>query len=180
MARRQQKARAPRQLRRAVLAVGEGDAEGVLLRHLRVLARDDRFTSITVRTAQGKGARGVIRYAIAQKAAADYDLALAILDTDTDWDPEVQAMARAAGIAVVPCQPCFEAVLRHAVLRRRPIANTDTHKRAFEAHFGWPAHDERMQGWYERNWASRAVLKEAAAGVAELMALLGYLHPPPQ
>jgi hypothetical protein len=178
MARRQQQARAPRQLRRAVLVVGEGDAEGVLLRHLRTLVRGDRSTSITVRTGQGKGARGVVRYAIAQKAAADYDFALAVLDTDTDWDPEVQAMARAADIHVVPCQPCFEAVLRHAVLRRRPAVNTDAHKRAFEAHFGWPAHDERMQNWYERNWSTLAAFEEAAAGVVELMALLEYLRPP--
>jgi hypothetical protein len=160
-----------------VLAVGEGEAEGGLLRYSRMLMRENRDTNIIVRQAQGKGALGVIRYAIAQQATADFDLTLALLDTDANWNQNVAALARKHGIQVVPCDPCLEAVLCEVASGTRLQQSTQAHKTAFEKRFGWPAHDDRMRGWYETQWPTLAAMRANVAPIFELTTLLDHLCP---
>lgn len=176
MARRPIQVGAQRQLRRAVLAVGEGEAEGCLLRYTRTLMRENRNLNIIVRQAQGKGALGVIRYAVAQQATADFDLTLAIFDTDVDWNQDVAALARRHSIQVIACDPCLEAVLCEASCGVRAQKNTQAHKAAFQKLFGWPAHDDRMRAWYESQWPNLDAMHDSVASVAELASLLACLR----
>jgi len=158
----------PRVLRRTVLFVGEGDAEEVLLRHLRKLytAGNDGFRA-SIKNAHGKGAGHVVDCAIRAHANADFDLCAVLLDTDEGWTDAVRKRARTRSIKVIESNPCCEAwlldVAGHGGERR-----SSEHKREFQCHFGAPAHHA---GVYTKHFA-RDVLDAARPRVLTLDQLL--------
>lgn len=97
---------------RTLLIVGEGYTEVAFLSHLKqfpgVCGKDRK---ITIKTARGKGALGVIQWTGRQIANAHYDQVAVLLDTDTDWSPDVEAIATQKNIRVLTSDPCFEAML---------------------------------------------------------------------
>lgn len=157
-----------RTVRRTALLMGEGDAEEVLLRHLRKLyTHGGQGFSVTIRNAHGKGAGHVVECAVRASANAAYDLCAALLDTDEGWTDAVRKKARVKSIQVVESDPCCEAwlldIVGRAAERRSP-----QHKREFERLFGLPAHDPAV---FTRHFP-RAVLDAARARVPTLDQLL--------
>lgn len=155
----------------AVLVVGEGKAELVLLRHVKALyvGRGGGMT-VKVLGGYGKGGKGVIDYAVSRSRGADYDKCIALLDTDADWDDVQRARARAEDISVVESAPCLEAWLLE-VHHIQGVRNSAAHKAEFERQFRGPAHDLRVM---ERNFG-RDVLQEARGRVGPLRELLELL-----
>jgi hypothetical protein len=132
------------------IAIGEGKSEAVFLRHIKALYLL-RGCGITLKVKEGfgKGGKGVIDYALATPDLRDYDVRIAMLDTDKDWDAVQQRRADEAGITVVACAPCLEAVLlrMHGVTRTH---DSRQHKDVFRRRFGGDAHEDRV---YERHFA---------------------------
>ena len=78
--------RMPRQVARTVLLVGEGDAEVLFMQHLKCMfVQRGSGVVVTLKNARGKGAAGVVDFAIRQSRNAAYDVKAVLLDTDTDW-----------------------------------------------------------------------------------------------
>jgi hypothetical protein len=157
-----------RTVRRTALLVGEGDAEEVLLRHLRKLYTHGGLGfSVTIKNAHGKGAGHVVECAIRASANAAYDLCAALLDTDEGWSDAVRRKARAKSIRVVESQPCCEAWLLD-IAGRAAERRSAEHKREFERLFGLPTHDPIV---YIRHFP-REVLDAARTRVSTLDQLL--------
>jgi hypothetical protein len=128
-------------------------------------------TSVAIKAAAGKGAARVIAYTASICRRFEYDRVVSMVDTDTDWTDNAKAEARAAGIIVVECEPCLEAVLLH-IVGRQGERTTAQHKRAFETVFGMQAHDDRMLRDVYPKQFDRAVLDGARSQVAALHSLL--------
>ena len=164
--------KATRRVRRTVLLVGEGDAELAFIKHVKLLYFDRAGgIAVTVKNARGKGALGVVDFAIRQSRNADYDVKAALLDTDTDWNDKTQTMARKAKLQVVASQPCLEAML--LALHGEAVQNLSSakYKQAFEARFGSPAHDD---GVYAKHFPIE-LLNKARADSSQLAQLLALL-----
>lgn len=130
---------------RTVLLVGEGYAEAAFLQHLKALFVERQSgLSVSVKNARGKGALGVVNFAVRQSQNAAYDVKAALLDTDTGWDAKTQAIARREKISVVPCQPCLEAMLLALHGDATQGKSTQQLKQAFTVRFGTQAHDAAL------------------------------------
>lgn len=105
-------ARKQRQIRKTLLAVGEGETEVAFLGYLRELyCADGEGVNVTIRNARGKGPEHVLEHAIGQCRSVDYDKRLAFLDTDIPWTPALVRKARAARIELLGSTPCIEGLL---------------------------------------------------------------------
>ncbi len=127
----------PRQVARTVLLVGEGDAEVLLMQHLKCMfVQRGSGVVVTLKNARGKGATHVVDFAIRQSRNAAYDVKAVLLDTDTDWDDKTRAVAKKAKVHVMACEPCLEAVLLQ--LHKAPTDGRTTAqlKRDFVNRFG--------------------------------------------
>jgi hypothetical protein len=155
----------------AVLVVGEGKSELVLLRHIKAhfVQRGGGMT-VKVLGGYGKGGKGVIDYAVSRSRGADYDRRVALLDTDADWNDVQRARARAEGILVVESVPCLEAWLL-SIHRIQGERSSAAHKAEFEQQFGGPAHDPRVM---DRHFG-RDILEDARGRVGTLHRLLELL-----
>lgn len=131
---------ARRVVQRTVLLVGEGYAEVAFIKHLKALyITRGCGIALTVDNARGKTALHVVQEAIRKSKNGAFDVVAALFDTDTGWDATTQTIARKAQVKVVPCQPCFEAMLLalHGEVHKAKL--TEYYKRAFENKFGKPA-----------------------------------------
>ena len=166
------KALAPkRQVARTVLLVGEGDAEVLFMQHFKSLyVQRGSGVVVTIKNARGKGAAHVVDFAFRQSRNAAYDVKAVLLDTDTDWNDKTRASARKAKIHVMPCDPCFEAVLLNA--HQAPVDGRMTahFKQDFAARFGAAASDASVLHYF-----SRQVIEEARARIAVLDELVNLL-----
>ena len=134
--------KAVRRVRRTVLLVGEGDAEVAFIKHLKSLYFDRTSSvAVTVKNARGKGALGVVDFAIRHSKTADYDVTAALLDTDTDWNDKTKGKALKAKVQVVASQPCLEAMLLALYGQAEQNLSSAKYKQAFQARFGTTAHD---------------------------------------
>ena len=161
-----------RYVRRTVLLVCEGDAEVAFIKHLKSLFFDRAGgIAVTVKNARGKGALGVVEFAIRQSKTADYDVKAALPDTDADWNEKTEAKARKAKVQVVASQPCLEAMLLALHGDAAQNLSSAKYKQAFATRFGAPANDA---GVYTKHFPLD-LLKKASAGsppLAQLLALL--------
>lgn len=157
--------------RTAVLAVGEGKAELVLLRHLKMLYLPRGCgISLRVQGGFGKGGRGVIDYAERIGTGADFDRRIVLLDNDSHWDDEQRARAVQAGFDVVESAPCLEAWLL-SIHGERRVRDSRQCKREFARRFGCDAHHETV---YAKHF-DRKRLDGARSQVATLARLLDLL-----
>ena len=162
----------PRYVRRTVLLVGEGDAEVAFIKHLKSLFFDrGGGIAVTVKNARGKGALGVVEFAIRQSKTADYDVKAALLDTDADWNEKTEAKARKAKVQIVASQPCLEAVLLALHGHAAQNLSTAKYKQAFATEFGAPAHDA---GVYATHFPLQLLnkAKDDSPQLVQLLALL--------
>ena len=161
----------PRQVARTVLLVGEGDAEVQFMQHLKGLyVQRGSGVVVTIKNARGKGAAHVVDFAFRQSRNAAYDMKATLLDTDTDWNDKTRSAARKAKVHVMPCQPCFEAVLltaHHAQVEGRTTAQL---KQDFAARFGAVASDASILRHF-----SCEVLDDARSRITVLDELLNLL-----
>lgn len=166
------KALAPkRQVARTVLLVGEGDAEVLFMQHFKSLyVQRGSGVVVTIKNARGKGAAHVVDFAFRQSRNAAYDVKAVLLDTDTDWNDKTRASARKAKIHVMPCDPCFEAVLLNA--HQAPVDGRMTAhlKQDFAARFGASASDPSILRHF-----SREVFNDARSRITVLNDLLNLL-----
>ena len=136
------KAAVHRRVLRTVLLVGEGDAEEVLLRHLkRLYVPRGSGLAVTIKNARGKGAAHVVDFALRQSRNAAFDAVLVLCDGDAAWSDRVAAAARKGRIEVLICEPCLEALLLEAFGHRAEGLTSAQLKHRFEGIFGRPAHD---------------------------------------
>ena len=160
-----------RQVARTVLLVGEGDAEVLFMQHLKSLyVQRGSGVVVTIKNARGKGAAHVVDVAFRQSRNAAYDVKAVLLDTDTDWNDKTRVSARKAKIHVMPCDPCFEAVLlrlHHAPVDGRMTAHL---KQDFAARFGSAASDPSILRHF-----SREVFNDARSRITVLNDLLNLL-----
>lgn len=162
-----------RRVARTVLLVGEGDAEEVLLRHLKALyVERGSGLVVTIKNARGKGAEYVVDFAIRQSRNVAFDSVLAMFDTDTAWTDRVRRQAARGKVALLPCEPCLEALLLQAFDHKTQGLSSQQLKQKFLREFGRPAHD----GHYLRN-ADAAFFEQAARKAQGLEALLALLRP---
>lgn len=105
---------------KTLLIVGEGFHDVAFLNHVKqfpgVCGNNMR---ISIKSANGKGALGVINHTIRLIANAEYDRVVALFDTDTDWTEKTAKLAKKYDIQVLLAVPCFEAMLLR-VLREMP------------------------------------------------------------
>lgn len=162
---------APMRIKRSIIAVGEGKAEAVFLEHVKALYLPRGCgVSLKVKTALGKGGKGVLDYAERQCAGLDHDVRIVLLDTDVDWNDGQRRRARQLGFTVVESTPCLEAWLLAIHRDERPRRSAQ-HKRQFESRFGQPAHQTEV---YVRHF-NRPVLEAERHRVAPLGLLLNAL-----
>jgi len=164
------KARFLRELRRAVLIVGEGHAEVVFLQHCKSLYtfRSGGIT-VNIKNAHGKGAGNVVDYAVKQNRLATYDACYALLDSDTDWTQAVAKRAKSNRVQILLAVPCLEALLLE--VHAQPIVgnNTQQLKTQFKSYFGGAeANDLTL---YERRFG-REILDLAALRLPLLQSIL--------
>lgn len=165
-----------RRVKRTRLIVCEGDAEEVLLRHLRALyLRDQQGSGIalTIKNHHGKGGDGVLQTTIriAQRERQTWDHVAVLIDTDKDWSDTQRQQARRQRIHALESTPCLEAWLLEVVGQRAPAMTTDC-KRTFFHQFGAEAHDDTLHGRH----FPRHVLDAARTRIKvldELLTLLG-------
>lgn len=160
-----------RKVARTVLLVGEGDAEELLLRHLKALfVHRGSGLAVTIKNARGKGAQHVVDFALRQSRNAEYDEALALFDTDAAWTEQVRANARRGKVQLLPCEPCLEALLLQAFGHKTDGFTSQQLKHKFLGVFGRPAHNPH----YLRD--ADALFFEAvqarAPGIATLLTVL--------
>jgi hypothetical protein len=80
---------------RTLLMVGEGFHEEAFLHHVkRLFAPRGCGLSVTVKNAQGKGAKHVVEWTGRQVENTAYDTVAVLLDTDTDWSLAVAKLAK--------------------------------------------------------------------------------------
>ncbi len=159
----------------AVLAVGEGQAEYIFMRHVKALYLPRACgTTATIKAATGKGAARVVAYTASISKLATHNRVIALLDTDTAWTAAVRAQAKAAGIIVIEATPCLEAVLLH-ISGNSGERTTAQHKGEFKKAFGMEAHDERMLRDVYPKGFDKAALEAAKSKVPALLALLAAL-----
>jgi hypothetical protein len=126
-------ARPIRKAQRTLLIVGEGHDEAAFLVHVKSLfITRGCGLSVTIKNAQGKGAKHVVEYTIGQKKNAAYDHVAALLDTDTDWTDTVRARAENNDIVVLKSEPCLEAVLLR-VMGKKDQGNSNKLKKQLRA-----------------------------------------------
>lgn len=160
-----------RRAARTVLLVGEGDAEVLLLQHLKALyVVRGSGVAVTIKNARGKGAAHVVDFARRQSINAAFDVVAALLDTDTDWNEKTRAQARKADVQVVPCEPCLEAVLLAA--HQMPVDGRRTAqlKQDFAARFGAAASNAMVFQHFSRDVMDAAL--ERAGVLQDLVYLL--------
>jgi hypothetical protein len=121
--------------------VGEGDAEELLLRHLKALfVLRGSGLAVTIKNARGKGAQHVVNFAVRHSRNAEYDEVVALFDTDAAWTEKVRVIARKGGVQMLPCEPCLEALLLQAFGQSADGFTTQQLKQRFLSLFGRPAH----------------------------------------
>tara|TARA_B100001105_G_scaffold143007_1_gene114642 strand:- start:2092 stop:2592 length:501 start_codon:yes stop_codon:yes gene_type:complete len=162
---------APVRIKRSIIAIGEGEAEAVFLDHVKALyVPRGCGTSLRIKTALGKGGKGVLDYAERQCAGLAHDVRILLLDTDVDWHDQQRRRARQLGFLVVESTPCLEAWLLAIHRDERPRSSAQ-HKRAFEARFHQAAHSPSV---YVQHFA-KPVLEAQRHRVAPLRLLLDAL-----
>lgn len=170
------KSRPARHVKRTLLIVCEGDAEEVLLQHLRkTYLRDQQGSGIAlkIKNHHGKGGDGVLQTTIriAQRERQAWDHVAVMIDTDKDWGDAQRQQARSQRIHALESTPCLEAWLLEVVGQRAPAMTADC-KRKFFSQFGAEAHDDTLHGRH----FPRHVLDAARARISvldELLTLLG-------
>lgn len=129
-------ARKMREVRKTLLAVGEGATEVAFLTYLREMYCSDRQgVSVKVRNAQGKGPEHVVSHAIGQCRDADYDRRLALLDTDLPWTTELLKRATDYRIELMGSDPCIEGLFL-AILGKTVPANSSESKKRLQRLIG--------------------------------------------
>lgn len=151
--------------------MGEGDAEELLLRHLKALfVFRGSGVAVTIKNARGKGAQHVVSFAVRQSRNAEYDEVLALFDTDTAWTEQVRVNARKGKVQLLPCEPCLEALLLQAFGHKTDGFTSQQLKQKFQGVFGGPAHNHH----YLRDADALffEVAQHQVPGIATLLALL--------
>lgn len=162
---------AHRSVARTVLLVGEGDAEELLLRHLKALfVFRGSGVAVTIKNARGKGAQHVVSFAVRQSRNAEYDEVLALFDTDAAWTEQVRAQARKGRVRLLPCEPCLEALLLQAFGHKTEGFTSQQLKQKFQGVFGRPAHDDNYLRDADALFFEAA--QQRAPGIATLLSLL--------
>jgi hypothetical protein len=106
-------------IQKTLLIVGEGYSEFAFLNHIKQFPGVcGNGTQITIKNARGKGALGVIKWALRQIANADFNEVAVMIDTDTDWNRHVEILAQKNKIRVIASDPCFEALLLRVLERK--------------------------------------------------------------
>lgn len=162
---------ARRKVARTLLLVGEGDAEELLLRHLKALfvGRGSGLV-VTIKNARGKGAEHVVDVAMRHSRNRAYDEVLAMFDTDTDWTDSVRRVAERGRVQLLPCEPCLEALLLQAFEHKTEGLNSQQLKQKFMREFGRPAHDQHDLSLTDATFFEPA--RRKVPGLASLLALL--------
>ena len=126
--------------------------------------------AVTIKNARGKGAWHVVDFACRHSRNAAYDVKATLLDTDTDWNDRARVAAPKAEVHVMPCQPCFEAML--LAVHRAPVEGRTTAqlKQDFAARFGASASDASISRHFNRE-----VLEEARFRITILNELWSLL-----
>ena len=125
--------------KRTLLIVGEGADEVAFLKHVKQLYVERGCgLAVTIKNAQGKGAKHVVEWTIKQAAIADYDAVAVLLDTDTDWSASVRKQAERKKIHLLLSEPCFEALLLRT-LGQHPVEVTAALKSQFAPFVGHDA-----------------------------------------
>ena len=163
---------ARRYVRRTVLLVGEGDAELAFIKHLKSLyGTRNNSLAVTVKNARGKGALGVVDFAIRQSRNAVYNVKAALLDTDTDWNKKTEAVAQKAKVQVVASHPCIKAMLLALNGELTQNLSSAKYKQVFAKRFGAEAHDHNVYAkHFPLELLNRA--KGDSQPLAQLLALL--------
>ncbi|MGH2507255.1 MAG: RloB domain-containing protein [Ktedonobacteraceae bacterium] len=165
-----QRAGKRRNVRSTLLIVGEGQAEVVFVKHLKLIYRASLGRAVQTRNANGKGARHVLHYAIRVKRYESFDKVTVVLDNDVDWDKHDRSEAARNNIGVVESSPCLEAWLLQ-IVGASVLATTAEIKHAFRSQFGCEAHDPN----YLELSFGRATLDKARGTVPQLQNLMNQM-----
>jgi hypothetical protein len=165
-------ARFARQQRTTVLIACEGHAEEIFLKHIRsTFLHREGNTALTTKNAHGKGARHVLKTAIACMSRQAYDRVAITYDTDENLSAQEHRQAKATRIVLLPSSPCFEATLLQ-LLKQQPPATTKECKVNFERIMGWPAHDPRTVQHEAFDRVNIERMREKIDMIARLFALV--------
>jgi hypothetical protein len=158
-----------RKAQRTLLIVGEGHDDAAFLVHVKSLfITRGCGLSVTIKNAQGKGAKHVVEYTIGQKSNAAYDHVATLLDTDTDWTDTVRAHAENNDIVVPRSEPCLEAVLLR-VLGKKDQGNSNKLKRQLRAALAGDASEKES---YATCFTKSVLEKTKEPSIKELINLL--------
>jgi hypothetical protein len=161
-----------RQQRTTVLIVCEGHAEDIFLKHIKTtFLHRAGLIALTLKNAHGKGARHVLKEAIACMKREGYDRVAIAYDTDVDLSEKERRQAQAKRIVLLPSSPCFEATLLQ-LLQQRPPVTTKECKADFQRIVGWPAHDPRVIQHQAFGKANIERLREKIEMLSKLLAFL--------
>lgn len=166
-----------RSVAKSVLAVAEGKSEILLLEHLKsIYITRGCGIRLKISGGFGKGAKGVVDYAISIQNGIDYDLKFAMIDTDCDWNPAVEKRAKEHNLHLFCSTPCLERWLLDIPIQQTKNLSTSECKTHFKRQFGGDAHEA---GIIAKSFP-RDLLEAAGAKsekLAELIALVSGIHP---
>ncbi len=127
-----------------MLIMGEGFTEVELLKHLKAqFVPRGAGLALTIDNARGKGAKNVVRTALAKSSVFSFDHVWVLLDTDQDYGECLVSEARRKKIHIAACEPCLEATLLR-IKGVEPTGRSQEIKRQFENRFGLTAHDAQL------------------------------------
>jgi hypothetical protein len=153
-----------------LLIVCEGDAEVAFMRHVKMTYEAGLGRAVTIKNANGKGARHVLEHAIRSMTAIPYDKVVVVVDNDTCWEDHDRRRARDHKILVVESTPCFEATLLKIAGHPCAGSTRDLKKRFYDI-IGCEAHEPL----YLPERYDRAVLDAARTHVVELGAIMNHM-----
>lgn len=112
----------PREARKTVLLIGEGDTEVFFLKHI-MKPYNSRGCGVacTVRCAHGKGPEHILALPSRCEKTADYDHKAVLLDSDIPLPEKNEAEARSQGVELLLSTPCLEGLLLGIL--RLPLPN---------------------------------------------------------
>ncbi|WP_265654154.1 RloB domain-containing protein [Verminephrobacter aporrectodeae] len=161
-----------REVRKTLLAVGEGDTDEAFLNHLRSLyCSGGAGVRVTVRNAHGGDPENIVN--TARQDPGGYDQRIVLLDTDIPWPKNLQnEAARDDNIEMIGSHPCHEGLLL-SILGKNPPNRSEGCKKMIQKKL--PGIDLTEKQNYARNFP-KLVLDDARTRISELNKLLKFFE----
>jgi hypothetical protein len=101
-------ARQPKQVRRTVLVIVEGDTEFAFCRYLKAAGARGRNVQVTIKNAHGGAPDKIVEFARRQARQSAFDHVAIVFDEDRLLTASGEKMAKSIGAHLFRFQPCIE------------------------------------------------------------------------